>query len=415
MKKIMSTAATMLPLLLASNSVTAETDLFGGKVKAGGYLAQQWQSAFEVDGNAALAEADSGFNRLRVGLWFNVSIADRLSAFIELAEEPNDFGGSDPFSISQDLAWVDYKLTDDVTLRIGNIVATTMNFIRYSDGAAVQGNPLVGNGSNDMITAEEGIWLLGAHDVGMGKLDWNFTFSKPSFFADFSKDSGYNFGLRSSLTTDSGFSIGAGYFKTTGDANCPTATTCTLSDGGAFNSLIGLGDGDNYEFNTTNPSTRLTHVGVIPAISADIWQIDVMYAAKNFPLTLHGFYGQAKDDYSYTPSAGQTVGAFGNNAGTFSQTEAELDFYGLFAQFKISDAVYLAARYTASSNETAGVTGGGDLDRIQAGIGYWLNDSTLIKAEYVRQDEEAGAGGGVCTQDINCDWDGFVIEGSVSF
>ncbi len=415
MKNIISTTAVVLPLLVSATAANAESDLFGGKVKAGGYLAQQWQSAIEVDGNPALSEADSGFNRLRVGLWFNIQVAERVSAFVELAEEPNDFGGSTPFAISQDLAWVDYKVTNDVTFRIGNVVATTMNFIRYSDGAAVQGNPMIGNGSNDMITAEEGVWLLGAHDTSMGKLDWNFTFTKPSFFSDFSEDSGYNYGLRSSLTTPSGFAIGGGYFKTTGDASCTTASSCSLSDGGSFNSLIGLGDGDNYEFNTSNPSNRLTHVGVIPSIAADIWQIDLMYAPDYFPITIHGFYGQAKDDYSYTPSAGQTVGSFGNNAGTFSQVEAKLDFYGLLAQYQINDSFYVAARYTASSNETAGVTGGGDLDRIQAGVGYWLNDSTLIKAEYVRQNEDAGSGGGVCAESIDCDWDGFVLEGSVSF
>ena len=163
MKHKLKIAAALLPLVMCVNSANAETDLFGGKVKAGGYLAQHWQSPLEVKGTAiasqADAQADSGFQRLRVGLWFNAQISDRFSAYMELAEEPNDFQGANAFGITQDLAWIEYKVSDNAALRIGNIVETTMNFIRYSDGAAVQGNPLIGNGVNDMITAAHGFWL----------------------------------------------------------------------------------------------------------------------------------------------------------------------------------------------------------------------------------------------------------------
>ena len=149
---------------------------------------------------------------------------------------------------------MEFKLNNNVSMRLGNIVETTMNFIRYSDGAAVQGNPLIGNGVNDMITAAEGVWMLGAHDTNLGKWDWNATLSKPSFFADFSDESGYNYGVRSTLTTDSGFGIGGGLFIMDGEAACPTATTCALNNGGGIRSLVPVGDGDNYEFGPTNPS-----------------------------------------------------------------------------------------------------------------------------------------------------------------
>ncbi len=402
-------------VLLASTAAHADVDLFGGKVKAGGYMAQHWQTAIEVDGTAANAldtSADSGFARLRFGFWFAGQITEDFSFFVELAEEPNDQGDGN-YQITQDLAWVDYKVNEAVTFRVGNVVETTMNFIRYSDGGSVQGNPLIGNGSNDMITAAEGVWLLGSHQVALGTLDWNATLTKPSFFGDASKDSGYDYGFRSSLVTNSGFGIGAGYFKTTGDANCPTPTTCTLSDGGAFGSLIGLGDGDNYDFGSKTLNGRLTQAGIIPGISADIWQIDVMYSGNDIgmPLTLHGFYGQGEDDYSW---AG---GSFVSTPTTFSTTDAEQDFWGIFARLDLSDKVYLATRYTASSNETSGVVGDNELERIQVGGGWWVDDGVLIKAEYVKQEEGNVSGGGRCTfaGASACEWDGFVLEGSVSF
>lgn len=406
---------------MSATTANADVDLFGGKVKAGGYFAQQWQSSIEVDGpagalnNAGDANADSGFNRLRFGMWFNIQIAEGVSAFVELAEEPNDFSGGTPFAISQDLAWVDLQLGNDVVFRVGNVVETTMNFIRYSDGAAVQGNPMIGNGVNDRITAAEGIWLLGNHKTSMGDFSWNATVTKPSFFSDFSDESGYNYGLRSALTTTSGFGIGAGLMIYDGDATCTSATACSLANGGGIRSLMGVGDGDNYEFSTTGLTARRSVPGILPGIDGHTWQIDAMWSGDNLgvPVTIHGFYGQSEDEYSFAPSAGQTVGSFASGAG-FSQTDAEEEFWGILGRVDLTEDFYLATRYGVLSNETAGANGS-ETSRIQFGGGYWLNDSTLLKVEYVSQEEDTGAGGGLCIQSADCEWDGFVIEGSVSF
>ena len=168
--KIQLKLLTAAVLLFISTVSIADVDLFGGKVKAGGYLAQGWQTAFEVDGatlTPADRNADSGFSRLRFGLWFAGEIAEDFSFFVELAEEPNDAGDGE-YDIRQDLAWVDYKINDALIFRVGNVVETTMNFIRYSDGAAVQSNPLIGNSAVDMITAAEGVWLTGSKEVGVG-------------------------------------------------------------------------------------------------------------------------------------------------------------------------------------------------------------------------------------------------------
>jgi len=405
-------------LLAVSSASVADTDLFGGKVKAGGYFAQAWQSPFEVKGAALTAadrQADSGFSRLRFGMWFAGEIAEDFSFYVELAEEPNDQGDGN-YNITQDLAFVDYKINDALTFRVGNVVETTMNFIRYSDGGSVQGNPLAGNGGVDMITAAEGVWLTGSQQVSLGTWDYNATITKPSFFGDASEESGYNYGLRSSLVTESGFGFGAGFFKTTGEAICPAGGTgCKLTDNGAFGSLIALGDGDNYDFGSKTLNARRTQAGILPGIDATIWQVDLMWSgdALGKPVTIHGTYGQGEDDFSYTSGSFAT-----NAAATFNSTiDAEQDFWSVLGRVDLTDTVYLVTRYSVSTNETSGIGAGDDeLNRLQVGAGWWVRDSVLIKAEYVNQQEGSVSGGGRCQFGAgDCEWEGFSIEGSVSF
>ncbi|MFQ3191487.1 MAG: hypothetical protein ACI936_002628 [Paraglaciecola sp.] len=180
----------------------------------------------------------------------------KVSLYAEIAEEPNE-AGDGHYEIRQDLALTDYKINDEVTFRLGNVVETTMNFMHYADDSSVKGNPLIGSGSNNMITAAEGIWLLGTHEMNNGTWDWNATVTKFSFFGDASADSRYDCGLRGSAKWNNGFGLGAGYFTTStkADSNC-VGNVCELSDGGAFNSLIALGDGDNYDFPSKTISAR---------------------------------------------------------------------------------------------------------------------------------------------------------------
>lgn len=407
--KVLSVSLAAIFFSCAANAV----DIADGKLTIDLFFQQQWQSGIEVDGsmgsliNPGDGSAESGFNRMRFALHLNAQISDRISAFIELAEEPNDF--AEVGEIENDLAWIQFNFTDDAAVRLGAIVATTMNFLRYTDGAVVQSNPLIGNGVNDIITAESGAWFTGTHKVGLGTWDWNITVTRPSFFEDFNDDAGYNFTLRSSVVTKAGFGIGAGYFKSTGDMTCPTPTTCTMQGGFTRGGGPLQGDGDPYSFAASSPGLRNKHVGLAPGIEADAWQLDVMYSSDKF--TVHGFFGQVEDDFSFAQGDLNS-----NTAGFFSTTDAEYDFFGLFGKVDLSEKVYLAARYTATSNEAEGITGAENIERIQVAAGYWVNDSVLFKAEYVYQDEEAFSGGGVCTfGTTDCDWDGIVLEVSVAF
>lgn len=383
-------------------------EFMDGKLKINGAAMQSWQSAMEVDGFArAPQEADSGFHRLRYALHFDVQVTETISVFAELAEEPNDFGN---FNVAQDLAWIQFA-KDGIGLRVGNVISTTQNFIEYSDGAVVQSNPLIGNSPVDMITAEEGLWLYGAHN----KLTWDAVVSKPSFATDLSKDSGYNYGLRGTYGFDNGLSFGAGLFITTAELNCDTDNACTDNVNAAIGSLIAVGDGDNYQFGSdadglTGTPGRGSHFAIVPAINATIWQLDVQYKTEN--LQLNAYYGQAQDDYSWADSG---IAGYRPISGSFTNTDSEASFISVKGKYDINESIYIAARYSQSTNESVGITSNDSLDRIQLGLGYWIADKVLLKVEYVKQTEEAFSGGQATNGEGEAEWEGVLAELSVSF
>ena len=406
MKKTMIAAnvAALLALSVTATQVQA-VEFMDGKLKINGAAMQSWQSAIEVDGAARAPEdQDSGFHRLRYALTFNAQVTDHISVFAELAEEPND----NP-NFAQDLAWIQFE-KDGIGLRVGNVISTTQNFIEYSDGAAVQSNPLIGNSPVDMITAEEGLWLYGLSD----NYTWDAVLSKPSFVTDFSKDSGYNFGLRGTVGLGNGFSIGGGIFLTNADLDCGSGT-CTDPGGAPIGSLIGVGDGDNYEFGTDTDGVsgtpgRGSHFAIVPGINATIWQLDAQYETDNFKL--NAYYGQAQDDYSWADSS---IAGYRPVSASFTEQDSEVSFMSVKAKYNINNTVYLAARYSQSTNESTGISGDDTLDRIQLGLGYTIEENVLLKLEYVKQTEEAFSGGQATDGTGEAEWDGIVAELSVTF
>lgn len=115
-------------------------------------------------------EATFGFHRVRFNLELAIAVHERINAFIDLGHEPNDFGAE--FAPAVDFAALDLALTPDLTLRLGTPVTGLFNFRGYSDGAAVQDNPLIGNSPADMVTAETGVQLIGAYAPVTFDLTW---------------------------------------------------------------------------------------------------------------------------------------------------------------------------------------------------------------------------------------------------
>lgn len=389
-------------------------EFWDGKVKATGYLMQGWQS-LEADAPARAAATDtsSGFNRLRVNLTFQAQISERISAYIELAEEPNDFEGAEFGQISQDLAFIDLQVNDWLVFRGGNIVNTLHNYIPFSDGAMVQGNPLIGNSPIDFITAEQGVQLVGTHQVGNGfvnSVGWDLALTNPRFFENFSADNPYQLFGKLRLGLINGFSLGGGVFWSDGSDGLNSVGGNTVPTPGAGKtSAIWFGDGDNYNFPGTPTNSRETHASTVPGIDVYMWQIDGKWQPESMPLMLRGWVGMAEDDWRFV-NAGGTQTTFGLGAADVIQQKSEVVFFGVEGKYNFSDKLYTAVRYSYIDNESPGATGDTSLDRIQVGAGYRFNKATLGKVEYVRQNEGANSPG-----QIGGDWDGVSMEVSFVF
>ena len=171
------------------------------------YLAQGFQH-IQADEGAFVNDnirMESGFQRFRFNLDIAIKVNDIVSAYIDLGEEPNDFGSDDQFEISQDLAYIDiavngleqwqYEQTK-LVFRAGNIVSTVFDFRGYSDGAAVQTNPLIGNSPVDFVTAESVAQVLWSHTptlAAVAEVYADVGVTIPTFFEDYGPGRGYNY------------------------------------------------------------------------------------------------------------------------------------------------------------------------------------------------------------------------------
>ena len=365
-------------------------------------------------------------------------ITDNITADIDIAEEPNDFGnnGDRDFSFHQDFAGIELELLGlagkarddaDLTLRLGNIGAAPFQFKGFQDGADNQGNPLIGNGMTDYATAENGVQLTYSVTSDSGAIRaYNIAghMTTSSFGEAFQDGRGYNFRLQGALEFANGFKAGLGFF----DAN--QGDQLRFENGVA--SLAGVtttnyrfGDGENYNFSASPSSERDTHVGIMPGLEQQILQFNLAYQpTKKTSLIL--MIGEASDDFTFADDAGNPVPGitfFGVNgvadpAGTTFDSsnvvrgESSVEYFVVEAQrYLLPERFYLAARYGEAENTSdLIVQTDNTVERLQVAAGYWLNDRTLWKFEYVVQDEGANSGG-----QIGRGFDGFTSELSVKF
>ena len=85
-------------------------------------------------------------------------------------------------------------------------------------------------------------------------------------------------------------------------------------------------------------------------------------------------------------------------------------FFGIGGQqYILPNKLYVAGRYTMVDNTTDDVDGDA-LERLQLGGGWFIADRTLLKVEFVDQDEPEGSPG-----QVGGGFSGFVSELSVRF
>ncbi|MEP3232805.1 MAG: hypothetical protein ABJN04_08740 [Hyphomicrobiales bacterium] len=451
---LLTTTMLVFPMVGTANAAdleeiqapAAEEDpltLFGGRLKIGLGAAQHF-NALEADSDSAFfpinADTDPSFQRLRFNLELTFHITDNIFAFVDIAEEPNDFQGLDPFSLNQDFGFIDLNLTglaglDDgpeVHLKTGNIGVGTFDGLHsFSDGSVVQGNPLIGNSPTSFGTAQSGAQLVISDQLDgfVKSYSADVAVTVPTFGGDSNPDKGFNLLVGAGVDTTSGLSFSTRFFLGGGGDQIGQGDSVAVGNVAGIFSLDGVqtdglfaGDGDNYFLASNNrfggnggngdgQSSRIFHQNLLPGVDGQILQFNAQYRSQNFgPGTLiRAWGGFAESDFSFVDADGnQTSGGNPNTIGVIER-ESSISFWGVgIQQFLLKDKFYVAGRFTQVRNTTDDVDGG-NLERLQVGAGWFIDERSLFKVEYVNQDEDensAGDTGG---------FDGIVTELSVRF
>ena len=423
----------VLTSILIHPSVNAE-ELLDGRLEVDLLLLQGFQDIQAKDGafRPGDEEQTANFERLRVNLQLKAKITDYITADVDIAEEPNDFGnnGDRDFAFHQDFGGIEFDLlgltgaprdNTDLILRIGNIGAAPFQFKGFQDGADNQGNALIGNAPVDFATAENGMQLSYSESSLSGPIKgWNVAghVTGSSFGEQFQEGRGFNFRLQGTLNFAGGFNAGLNFFQADQGDQLVFDSAGVASLDGVTTTNYRFGDGENYNFSASGSSSRETHTGVMPGLNMSIIQLNLAYQ-PNDETSLIVMFGRAADEYAFSDISGNIQAGHvfldgdGERQEATNVVEADsgINYFVLEAQqYLVPNKFYLAARYTNSTNETDGISNEDTLERIQVAAGYWLNEKTLWKFEFVDQDEEENSGG-----QIGGGFKGFVSELSVKF
>jgi hypothetical protein len=381
--------AGLFALMLAVFAMPAQAQMDDGELPKIDFSVNLMQSAQYIAVDRTGNQPDDpimGFHTVRAGLNSSVQFSENVSGLLMIEQEPNDFGNSN-FSPAVDFAILNLQVTDQLTVQAGTPVTGLLNFRGFSDGPVVQGNPLIGNSPADMITAGQGVKLIGSY---------------PSFGFDLTLNR--SFTGDADLTTVDATADGTTGLNIIGKARYTGAEIFKVGGGIAFatgqdNLVFANGDRENYNISQLSNggiNTKNTHA----AIPGGGWigQVDAKIAPGN-GLSADLWAGYASDSDA---GANDPAAAFG----------------GVGAKFDINDDFYVAGRFTIVSDQS-------DLDdtdaltRIQGGIGYMVFDKALLKVEGFTQsvgDGSAGPALGTTETDPQLDsFSGVLTELSFNF
>lgn len=340
-------------------------------------------------------QAEFGFDRVRFNLEISAQLHERISLFVDLGHEPNDFGtGGNSFSAAVDYVTLDLLLSDALTLRLGTPVTGPFNFRGFSDGAATQGNPMIGNSPIDFITAQTGVALIGNTDSGLG---FDFTVTSPTFYQTFEPGTGLSLIAKGKYATET-FGFGAAIMKATSQLRSEVQTSWIRGDGENYTaSGMGLGQPNRY-----------THAYLNPGFSPLVLHADAMVKAGLVEADFWG--GISMEKYSFgvdadTPVPNPRIGS------EIIEEDSQMLFAGATVKLNATEKFYLASRVSYADNasdwapdeETS-------LFRIQAGIGYTFWEKAMWKLEFVSQDEGIASPG-----QVGANWYGVSTELSLAF
>lgn len=135
-------------------------------------------------------------------------------------------------------------------------------------------------------------------------------------------------------------------------------------------------------------------------------QFDLTFDDAHLPIKLYGHAGRTQDKDINGTAAGAP--------------EETWNYYAGDVVYKITPALYAAARYSGATTEMLnGRETGGKVNRIQVGGGFWLTKNMLMKLEYVTQKYSGFRNGDMVNNNIQAwrdpEFNGFVAEVSFAF
>jgi len=352
-------------------------------------------------------DAEFGFHRFRYNFEVNAQLHERISVFVDLAHEPNDFGtGGNSFAPAVDYAAFDVALNDQWTFRAGTPVTSLFNFRGYSDGAATQSNPLIGNSPIDFITAETGVALIG----DLGNAGFDLTWTSPTFFETFQPGTGFSVIAKGRFQASPVFQLGGAIGVGT---NSGVVERGNAGSDAAFVNWI-TGDGENYNLPLAGSRggmpNRVTHAYLLPGASPLMLQADARADFDVAVLDVWGGWGQ--EEYSF--GSFSEGGAFipGPAGSSVVEEDSNMWWLGGTAKINLTPRFHIAGRGSLANNASDWAE---DLDetslwRIQGGFGVSLFENAMIKVEVVHQNEGANSPG-----QVGENWTGALAELSVGF
>ncbi len=383
------TASVFALLLLVATAVPAQAQMEDGELPEIDFAVNLMQSAQYLSLDQDGTDPVAGFHAMRAGLNSSVQFSENVSGLLMLEAEPNDFGQGLAGSLqpSVDFAVLNLQLSDQVTFQAGTPVTGLLNFRGFSDGPVVQGNPMIGNSLADMITAGQGIKLIGSFET----VGFDFTINR-GFGEDLTAVDGTNTGLnfitKARFTGSDVFQVGGGVAFSTGSGVGPNGPDADVNQGLIFAN----GDRENYNLGSAGSGTA-THANMP---SGTIAQVDAKITASGADVDLWGGYATEGDTQTY---------------GTENDFQAL--FGGIGLKYDLTDDFYAAGRFSYAGDGSDAVSDADNttMSRFQLGIGYMVYDKALFKVEYVTQSEADNSR----LSRVSSDWQGVTTELSFNF
>jgi hypothetical protein len=384
-------AGLMSLLLMAFVATPAQAQMGDGelpKVDVGGAVASDAQAILVSEFDNDDFDTSLGFNRVAAQIQTNVQFSENVSGYMELSAEPEENTNFSKVTTNIDFVYVNVNVAENLMVQAGTPGIGISNFPRWSDGALVQGNPLVGNSVAQTGTAGNG----GAKLIG----------SYPSFGFDVTVTRNFGGGQDVNAAGQKGTGTGVDIY---GRARYTGADIFNLGAGVAFATgnkglAIANGDGDYYnvpagiQTGGVNAPSGFSNHPTLPS--------DVMFQV----------------DGEVTPGALSANAALGyaSQSATGSAPDPAAIFGVLGAKYDVNDSFFIAGRYSVTSDQTDYAS---DLDkssiwRAQLGVGYTY-EATMLKLEYANQSQvsENDTSSPFANQSRN--WQAITAQFSVAF